>query len=105
MIKTTNISDRFRFLIDVKINQHRKFKELEIVTSVSSGTWRTCWTRKARPSSDMIEALGLLWPEHAFWLITGRCDSEHGHIAPPGVNGIEIKRETFSVLKISAKAQ
>jgi hypothetical protein len=76
------ITERLKALIDHTLLPERKFKALEELTNISSGTWRTWWNRDSKPSGEMIEAVAKNWPECAFWLVTGITDPEHGHISP-----------------------
>jgi hypothetical protein len=36
----------------------------------------------AKPYAEELEALGRLWPEYAYWLITGSEIPEAGQISP-----------------------
>ncbi|ASU40254.1 hypothetical protein hmeg3_19470 [Herbaspirillum sp. meg3] len=74
-----------RLLISLKVSEHRRFKELEEKTGVTSATWKSYWTTGTRPSSALIEAAAKHWPAYAFWLVTGIDDSAFGHTAPEGV--------------------
>jgi len=44
---------------------------------------------KQRAREDAIENVAKLWPEYAYWLVTGRTDPGAGHISP----AIESKTE------------
>lgn len=80
------ITGRLKILINGKTSAAKKFKELEDLTNIPSGTWRTWWNRDTKPSAEMIEAIAQIWPEHAFWLATGFEDGAYGHTAP-GAHG------------------
>lgn len=77
-----NINDRFRLLIQNTTNEHRRFKELEELTGISTATWKTFWSRGSNPSAQMIEEICQKFPQYAFWLVTGISDHCHGHDAP-----------------------
>ncbi|MBK1889960.1 hypothetical protein Undi14_07910 [Undibacterium sp. 14-3-2] len=84
------ITDRVKNLISHKTTAAKRFKELEDLTKIPSGTWRTWWNKESRPSGEMIEAIGQIWPEYAFWLITGIQDSEYGHLRPTDTDDMEL---------------
>ena len=74
------ITERTKNLIAYKTTPAKRFKELEEITRIPSGTWRTWWNKNSKPSGEMIEAIASIWPEHAFWLSTGLTDQVSGHI-------------------------
>lgn len=76
------IATRLKALISEGTSESKRFKELEDLTGITSGTWRSWWNREGTPGGDTIEAICKVWPEHAFWLVTGISDPEHGHRAP-----------------------
>jgi hypothetical protein len=88
------VAERTKIAIEILIPSTRRFKDLEELTTISSGTWRTWWTRGGKINGEMVEALARVWPQFAFWLITGWTDKNHGHIAPKGVKTVEAKRAT-----------
>lgn len=84
------ITDRVKNLISHQTTAAKRFKELEDLTKIPSGTWRTWWNKESRPSGEMIEAIGQIWPEYAFWLVTGIQDSEYGHLRPMNADDREL---------------
>ncbi|WP_321968950.1 hypothetical protein [Paraburkholderia tropica] len=58
------------------------FERLTEYTGISAQRWRKVLHRRQRPTPDMIEALARLFPQYAFWIVTGITDSSHGHVAP-----------------------
>jgi hypothetical protein len=81
LLKRT-IKGRLRLLVTAKTTEKKRFEQLESATNISWETWRTWWRRDHSPSSQVIEAVGKAWPEHAFWLVTGITDVEAGHTMP-----------------------
>lgn len=79
-----SISTRLIELIDHKTNPSRRFKELEEATNISALSWRKAWNGGQRPTVEMLQSVSRLWPEYAFWLMTGITDSQYGHISPNG---------------------
>ena len=84
------ITERTKSLLAYKTSAAKRFKELEEITKIPSGTWRTWWNKNSKPSGEMIEAIARTWPECAFWLATGITDSAHGHIGINAAYEIEI---------------
>lgn len=76
-----DIPSRFRALITEKTSDARRWAELESLTAIPATSWNKAYHGKQRPTSDMLQALARLWPEHTFWLMTGVTDSKNGHIA------------------------
>jgi hypothetical protein len=76
------LTDRMKALISHKTTELKKYKELEELTGITTATWRSWWNRGGTPSGEMIEAVGKIWPEYAFWLVTGVSDALHGHSKP-----------------------
>lgn len=88
------LNDRLRELILQNIGEYRRFKQLEIQTGIQADSWKSWYHNRQRPTMEMIEAAFKIWPQHAFWLATGRADSKNGHLALDTVDAIEIKRES-----------
>ena len=66
-----SISDRMKLLVEAKLPKYGRFQELEKLTKIKNATWQT-WARgRQRPTEFMIQAIAWVWPEHAFWLVTG----------------------------------
>ncbi len=51
-------------------------------TDIPSQSWRGAYMRRQKPTPEMIEIVGKLWPKYAFWLTTGITDISNGHTAP-----------------------
>ncbi|CAM3898275.1 hypothetical protein EV679_2548 [Kerstersia gyiorum] len=81
-----NLRNRLALLIEQQVDEKTRFKALEALTNIKATQWRDFFAGKQRPTAEMIEAASRLWPEYAFWLVTGVSDAEHGHIAPFGAD-------------------
>lgn len=77
-----NIAERLRLLIATKISDHRRFKVLEDLSSISAESWRAFENDRQKPSAEMISTAARLWPDYAYWLASGDTEPERGHIAP-----------------------
>ncbi|WP_308924614.1 hypothetical protein [Janthinobacterium sp. J1-1] len=80
MSSLKTIFDRFQALISAKTHEARRFKELEEVSGIAAVSWRKAFTKGQRPTAEMIESVSKVWPEYAFWLVTGTPDPVAGHI-------------------------
>ncbi|KKI36963.1 hypothetical protein VI03_21050 [Burkholderia vietnamiensis] len=85
----TTIEDRFILLLKEKqthgasgASSRGFWERLAQRSGISAQRWRKAFDRRQRPTSDMIEATGKMWPQHAFWLVTGITDAANGHVAP-----------------------
>jgi hypothetical protein len=77
-----SVRSRLIEILKERTDEARRFKSLEEATRISGATWRTFWNRNSAPSGEMIESVGRLWPQYAFWLATGGTDPVAGHVAP-----------------------
>lgn len=77
-----NLTDRMKTLVGLKTTELKKYKEMEELTGITAASWRSWWNRGGPPSGEMVEAVSAIWPEYAFWLVTGIDDYKHGHHAP-----------------------
>lgn len=55
---------------------------LEKATGIKAKRWENMSGKIAKPYAEELEALGRLWPEYAYWLITGSEIPEAGQISP-----------------------
>ncbi len=108
----STITERFVQLIEAKTTSNKRFKHLEETTNISALSWRKAFNGGQRPMPEMLEALANLWPENAFWLVSGITDPERGHIAPtptkfPVIEGQEQEWATaeFRYILALAKAE
>ena len=70
-------------IICEQIPEKGRFGWLEDQTGIARNTWQSLWNREtAVPSGEMIQAVGRLFPQYAFWLATGLTDQEFGHTYP-----------------------
>ncbi|VVE53067.1 hypothetical protein PAQ31011_04841 [Pandoraea aquatica] len=74
--------ERICELIEHVTAPDRCWREMEGFTGIPSKRWQNVARDLQRPTSEMIEAIGLIWPQFAFWLVTGRTDEASGHISP-----------------------
>ena len=88
----SNLESRLRQAINARICVRGKFGVLSELTGISVEGWKSFYYGRQRPNPDMIEGLSKAWPDLAFWIATGLCDSANGHMAPDGVDRVEVKR-------------
>lgn len=88
---THSLSDRMKLLIEAKLPKYGRFQELEKLTKIKNATWQT-WARgRQRPTDRMIEAVACIWPEHAYWLVTGDELPKEGMTNPTKTYSRDIK--------------
>lgn len=85
--KVWTLKSRLLALLRTQMEEKGQNKNLEALTGIKATHWRDLFAGKQRPTAEMVEAAARLWPQHAFWLVTGISDAEHGHTA--------IKRANF----------
>lgn len=66
-----SLASRMMFLIGETTTPHKRFKELEDWTGIPSDSWRKFANGKQRPTSEMIERIGMRFPHYCQWLLTG----------------------------------
>lgn len=74
-----DIRERLLTLIEVT---NKKPKELEQLTGIDRMSWSNLKRRMIRVHGEHIEAAATLWPEYAYWLVTGKTQPEVGNISP-----------------------
>jgi hypothetical protein len=74
-----DLQDRLNLLME-----HTKLTptELERETGIDRMRWSNIKRRSVRAGAPEIEAAGKLWPEYAYWLMTGAVIPEAGQISP-----------------------
>lgn len=76
-----DIFERFKRVIRQNTSENRRWVELAELTGIPATSWNKAVNGKQRPTAEMIEAVGRLWPEYVFWMITGVTDAKHGHVS------------------------
>lgn len=78
------IQKRFIAIINAETHKYGKYVVLEELTGIKTSSWRKAFNGGQKPSLIMLEAFVKVWPQYAYWLISGYTDSQNGHIAPNG---------------------
>lgn len=74
----SSIDERIRTLAS-KAGLDRLIRE----TSIGTNRWRTVlYNKEIRISTNEVEEITKLFPEYAFWLITGKIMPESGQVSP-----------------------
>lgn len=87
-----NLNDRLKSLVVEYIGEYRRYKQLELLTGIAADNWKSWFHGRQRPTVEMIEGVCLQWPQHVFWLATGRADSKNGHLPLKSGDVNEIER-------------
>lgn len=77
----SDIARRFSTVIQRNTSDTRRYAEMEALTGIPATSWNKAYNWKQRPTVEMLQAVGRLWPEYAYWLLTGTTDAKHGHVA------------------------
>jgi hypothetical protein len=81
--------ERIKTLIKAEANPRTRWVHMERLTGIRASIWQNFDRGRQRANDEMLEALGRVWPQYAFWLMTGKTDPEHGHLSPGAVEGAE----------------
>ncbi|MDA7087673.1 hypothetical protein PH586_14880 [Pseudomonas sp. SA3-5] len=98
-----DIFERFKRVIQQNISENRRWVELAELTEIPATSWNKAFNGKQRPTAEMIQAVGRLWPEYAFWMITGVTDARHGHVSCRHRPGKPFYPERLYVTRNAAK--
>lgn len=74
-----NINSRLLYVIDSSLLSN---PALEAKTGIKKTTWANLRLQKIRANEEHIEAAIKLWPEYAYWIVTGKTMIEAGQISP-----------------------
>lgn len=83
---TTTVEDRaillLSFVSESLDSKHGFWTDLGKASGIETARWRKIFNRRQRITSDMLESLAKIYPQFAFWLVTGITDAVNGHVAP-----------------------
>jgi len=79
---STTIDDRAILILRESGEPYGFYTKLEQLSGIAAQRWRNLLSGRQKATGDMIEALGKIKPNYAFWLITGVTDAVNGHVAP-----------------------
>jgi len=74
-----DIRDRIIILLDFIGIKNPKLEEK---TGIAKTTWSNLRNRRGRANEEQISAIVNLWPEYAYWIISGKTMPEAGQISP-----------------------
>jgi hypothetical protein len=74
--------DRVEELIDFVAEGYRRLKHMEDMTGIKADSWKNACRGQQRFTQEMIEKMAEVWPQYAYWLVTGRTDEGNGHTSP-----------------------
>jgi len=57
-------------------------QEFEQQTGISWFKWQNLFSGKQRVNEDHLNAVNTLWPQYAYWFVTGKTMPEAGQISP-----------------------
>ena len=77
----SEVSDRFLQVVLANTQYGRRASQLATLTEIPSASWQKALEGKQKPTLAMLQAVAQLWPEYAFWTLTGITDSRNGHLA------------------------
>lgn len=86
-----SIKERALALIEIKGASPRQLEEL---TGIDRYRWQNLKNKEPQKATEEhLEALAKLWPEYAYWLITGKTLPAVGQIAPERVTELKMVAE------------
>jgi len=81
-----NISNRIKIIYEWS---GMSAADLERASGISRYKWSGLFNDRQRANEDHLEAVAKLWPEFAYWVMTGQIQPEAGNINPE----IEVARK------------
>lgn len=82
------MKERIKLLIKIEANPRAPWAHMEELTGIKASTWQNFSRGRQRANDEMLEAIGRVWPQYCFWLMTGKTDEAHGHLRPREGNGL-----------------
>lgn len=77
------MKERIQLLIDIYGSSERKrYKEMESKTGVKSGSWQNACRGLQRINEDHLNGIMTGYPEHIYWVVTGKTAPEIGQFSP-----------------------
>ena len=102
-MSTATLPDRINLLVQALTQENRRYKHLEDLTGIPADRWKAFALGRQRPTAEMIEAVCLVWPEHAYWIATGLTDSVEGSVGIPAAYAtdlnLELKPQPFAAIQ------
>lgn len=86
------IYERLIKIINHKFQVREVNKLLEEQTGISAQQWSHVRNGRTTPDVKHIEAIGTLFPEYAYWIMTGKTIPEAGQTSPDLEQLEELKR-------------
>ncbi len=74
-----NITERLNAVIEEE-RANRPF--LEKQTGIKAKRWTNVQSGQAKAYAEEVEAISKIWPEYAYWLVTGKEIIDAGQISP-----------------------
>jgi hypothetical protein len=81
-------------IINHRIPEKSRFVHLEQATGINARSWGHAYNQRTRFSTEHIEAISKLFPEYAYWIITGKTIPAHGQTSPDLEQLAELQRRT-----------
>lgn len=85
-----SVPDRFLSVVLANTRESRRAAQLAALTDIPAASWQKALEQKQKPTLDMLQWVARLWPNNAFWLITGITDARGGHVSSSdsGIDGV-----------------
>jgi hypothetical protein len=87
-LRVNSLDSRARLILVSYLLGKKMFPILSKSTEIPMENWRSWWKRGVVPNGLIVEAIGKIWPQHAYWLTTGMTDLRCGHIMPPLIDDV-----------------
>ncbi|MFZ6774563.1 hypothetical protein ACO0LB_17810 [Undibacterium sp. SXout7W] len=98
-----DIVQRADFVLTAARRTHGFYASLTMKTGIESKRWRNFASGAQRPTPDMIEALAKLFPDYAFWLVTGILPTDDVlHCVPEHADFVESNQINITDAMIDA---
>ncbi len=86
------IASRIIKIINRRFPRRGTYTSLEEKTGISAKVWAHIYHGRTSPDAKHIEAMGALFPEYAYWIMTGKTIPEAGQTSPDLEQLEELKR-------------
>lgn len=76
------LARRLISIIEWRLPNRGRFARIAELTGTSKSAWSAVNSGRNEPGGTTLEAVCKIYPEYAYWLMTGQTDPDHGHTSP-----------------------
>jgi hypothetical protein len=91
----TIVTERIIKIINDKLPKKGAFTHLEEATGINARSWGHVYNRRTTTGIEHLEAIVKMFPEYAYWIVTGKTIPEAGQTSPDLEQLEELKKRIY----------